>query len=141
MSRTLEHNLDSHYALGPQIYRAVDQKITKLREKTDFLRNQSVPIEVRDKCATYLHNDWRDKTAEEKDCLTIKCPAIPTKIDVRFRNEFLRFQASLVRLAVLKTISMQPEHIYYNLAKTMLFSKGKILIYMKIRLLDDEIRF
>ena len=131
MSRTLDPNLESHYPLGPQVYRAMDIKITKLREKTDFLRNQSVPAEVRDKCAIFLHSDWRQKTPEEKDFFTIKCPAIPTKMEVRFRNEYLRFQGALIRSTVLKTISMQPDHIYYTLAKSLLFTKGTITIVLK----------
>ena len=126
LSRTLEVHLESHLPVGPQIYRAVDQKITKMREKTDFLRNQSVQAEVRDKCATFLYKDWRKKTPEEKDVIVIKCPAIPTKLEVRFRNEYSRFQSALVRHAVLKTISMQPDHIYNGLAKSLLFTKGKI---------------
>ena len=81
-------------------------------------------MEVRDKAAFFLHHDWRSKTAEEKDTININCPQIPMKHEVRFRNEFLRFQAVLVRSVVLKNISIQPDHLYYQTAKSLLFTRG-----------------
>ena len=115
---------------GPDLYKSVDQKITKIREKTDFLVNQSVSAEVRDKAAYFLHHDWKEKSREEKDTIMIKCPAIPTKIDVRFRNEFLRFRSALVRFQELKTISMKSDHVYNSLAKQLLFTKGTFKIFI-----------
>ena len=103
----------------------LDQKITQIRNKSDFLRNQSISAENRDRVGSLLYPDWRKFDAVRKSDINLTVPAIPMKNEIRFRNEIQRFETTLIRHYELQSISYDNQNRHYAVAKTLLLSTCK----------------
>ena len=131
----MENNLEHYLPDGHKRIKELDSKITNIRTKSDFLRNQSVSASNREKVGALLYPKWSEYDAVRKSNITINVPAIPLKNDIRFRNVYERYKATLIRLLELEEIAMDTTNRNYPIAKDLILSNSKFSNFIrKVRL-------